>query len=812
MKFKTAIFTIAWITLAHFFTYAQQNLTLRGKIISTDGKAIDGATVYLFNAVDSALLKTAITDAAGSYLFEKLAAGKYRLRVIMIGYQNFKTGDFDLNQDQIFSTITLSASQVTLKEVNVNAIRPFVQQKIDRTVVNPESLLSNAGNTALEVLEKSPGVSIDQSGAISLKGQGVTIFIDDKPVYLTGSDLESYLRSLPSGSIDQIELMPNPPARYDAAGNGGVINIRTRRTKLKGFNGGINLSATQGKYTKTVNSFNFNYRAGQLNLFGTLAFNLTKAFTDLTINRRFEDQLGNVKANFIQQSYSKSPGNNNLAKIGADYYLSENSTVGLNISGIYNPYRKLADVNSRFSNAQHLTDSTVIAHNLQDQLFKNGSVNLNYRQKLNKNGSELIADVDYLAYQTNNDQEFNNSSYFPDGSLKINDLLKGKLPANIDILSAKTDFEHPFKDGLKLSAGLKSSLTKTDNIADYTYTTGGVSVIDYNKTNHFRYRENINAAYLNATKDLEKFSVQLGLRLENTISDGHQLGNLKKPDSTFSRTYTDLFPTIYLQYKLDTAEMNVLSINYGRRIDRPYYQNLNPFVSPIDKFTYYTGNPFLKPSFTNNIEVSHTYKHRITTTLSYSKTLDDVNETIEIVNGIYYSRPGNIGVITVKTLELNANLDLLKWLNLNFYGRLANIHSVSDFYTGLLDTQGTYVFIRPVFQVKLKKDWTLQLDGSYQSKLRSAQFDLGARGMINLAASKKISAKSNLKLVVNDLFYTFKNSGVINNLFQTKADWVNLSDTRTIVLSFGYRFGKTIAGQRKHNADGAAEEQNRVKN
>lgn len=812
MKLKIAALMVAWITFASTFAVAQSNLRLTGKITTIEGKSLEGASIYLLKAADSAVLKTAIADVNGAYQFEKIAIGSYRLTVMMIGYQTYKGAVFTLAEDKDIPSIALQAKPTTLNEVSVSAQRPFIEQKIDRMVVNPEALISNAGSTALDVLEKAPGVIVDQNGAVSLKGQGVTIFIDDKPMYLSGSDLESYLRSLSSASIDQIELMSNPPAKYDAAGNGGVINIRTKRTKIKGFNGAINLGYSQGSYGKTVNSFNFNYRNNKLNLFGNLGFNTNNGYSDLTINRHFEDAVGNLKSNFIQNSFNRQTAENYMSKIGADYYLSENSTLGINLTGIYNPAQRRTEVNSEFSNPQSIADSTIKAHNEQDQVFKNAGVNFNYRQKLNKNGRELTADFDYLNYYTNNNQEFNNNSYLSNGTLKNNDRLTGVLPAQINIFSAKTDYEHPFKNGLKLAAGLKSSYTETDNKADYFYSTKGITGPDYDKTNHFLYKENINAAYFNATKDYKKLAVQLGLRLENTVSNGHQLGNIKKADSTFKRSYTNLFPTVYLQYKLDTANINVFGINYGRRIDRPYYQDLNPFISPIDKFTYYTGNPFLKPSFTDNIQLSHTYKSRFMTTLSYSKTNNDVNETIEIVNGIYYSRPGNIGKTIVKTLSFNGSFDFAKWFSFNYYGEVANIHSVSDFYTGLLDTQGTYFFIKPVLQFKFPKDWTAQLDGVYQSKLRSAQFDLGARGRVNIAGSKKLSPSTTVKLVVNDMFYTLKNKGVINNLNQTKANWVNLNDTRTVVLSLSYRFGKAISGQRKHDANGAEDEQNRVKN
>jgi hypothetical protein len=812
MKLTITAFLAAWLFIAPIFVKAQSGLQLTGKVQSADKTALDGATVYLLKAQDSTLVKTALADATGNYSFQKLGSGDYRLSATMIGYQPYKSAAFTLQQNKIMEPIVLIISGTELKTVNVTAQRPFVEQKIDRTIVNPEALISNAGGTALDVLEKAPGVIIDQNGGVTLKGKGVTIFIDDKPTYLSGADLQNYLRSLSAAGIDQLELMTNPPAKYDAAGNGGVINIRTKRNKVKGFNGGLNLNYIQGKFARTNNNFNFNYRAGKLNVFGNLSYNYNNSFTDLTINRHFFDAAGNLLSNFMQNSYIRNTGTNRLAKIGADYYLSEKSTLGINLTGMYNTHHIATPVTSRFSNAANTPDSTVLADNNQRDKFRNLGANLNYRHQYKKDGPQLSADLDYLNYYTGNEQSFDNRSFLANGTPKGSDLLTGSLPANINIYSGKVDYEHPLTGGLKLAAGFKSSYIHTDNVADYFYTTGGTTTPDYGKTNHFLYKENINAAYLNTSRDFKRFSFQAGLRLENTVSDGHQLGNAQKADSSFRRNYTNLFPTIYLQYKADTAGRNTLSLNYGRRIDRPYYQDLNPFLSPLDKFTYYTGNPFLRPSFTDNIELSHTYNNRYTTTFSYSSTRDNVDETIEIVNGIYYSRPGNIGKYTEMTLSFDGSFDPVKWLNIQFHGHAAQIHTVSDFYTGTLDTKGTYYYVRPVFSFKTGKDWTLQLDGGYQSKITTAQFVIEGKGKINAAIAKKLSPAATIRLVVNDMFYTFKTNGTINNLSRTTANWTNINDSRNAVLSLSYRFGKTISDQRKHEANGAESEQNRVKN
>lgn len=810
MKFRIIALLFAWLITFSNFAAAQNSLTLSGQVNSNI--PLDGATVSLYRTADSVSVQTVITDAKGAFSLAHLKPGTYRVVVTMIGHSVYKGDSFQLNANIVLPVIRLYQTELALQEVRINSQKALIEKKIDRTVINVDAMISSAGSTVYEVLEKSPGIRIDQSGGVSLKGKGAVIFIDDKPANLSGADLESYLKSLPSSTVDQIELMTNPPAKYDAAGNGGIVNIRTKKSKLTGFNGGVNLSYVQGKYARTNNSFNFNYRYNKVNLFGNVGYAVINNYSDLDINRHFENINGEVVSNFLQNSFSRTTGQSYTSKAGMDYYLSEKTTFGIGLTGLYRPSKQKMFVKSIFTNAQNLTDSTVLADNREQNEFKNIGVNLNYRHLYDKKGRELTADIDYVNYKTQNDQSFDNNSYPKNGLPANNYLLTGSLPAGINIYSAKIDYSHPLKSGVKLETGLKTSYTQTDNIADYFYTVSQLTKPDYNKTNHFLYKEHINAAYVNANKDFNKLTVQAGLRLENTVSNGHQLGNAQKTDSTFKRNYTGLFPTLFLQYKLDTAGTNLLSMNYGRRIERPYYQDLNPFLSPIDKFTYYTGNPFLKPSYTNSIELSHTYKGKFTTSLSYGKSLDQVNETIEIVNGIYYSRPGNIGIATVKSLSFDGSFDLASWFNFHFYGELTNIHTVSAFYTGQLDTKGTFVYLKPILQFKAGKDWTIQLDGYYQSKVTNVQFVAGERNRMNVAIAKKLSASTTVKLVINDVFHSFVNSGIINNLTLTRADYHNVIDSRSGVLSLSYRFGKAISNLRKHEGNGAESEQNRVKN
>lgn len=785
---------------------------ISGQILGADSKGIESATAVLMRATDSAIVRTALTDADGRFAFEGMPKNAYRLQVTMTGYEIYSTHVQLDGPDVNLRPAQLKKQEKTLDAVVVTARKPFVEKKIDRTVVNVDALISNAGTTALEVLEKSPGILIDQNGAISLKGkQGVVVFIDDKPTYLSAADLQNYLRSLPSSALETIEIMTNPPAKYDAAGTGGVINIRTKKSKLKGFNGNLSVSYNQGKYARTNNSLNLNYRQNKFNFFANLSYNYQNSFNDLDINRRYKNADGSTQSFFMQNTYIRRKGDSYTGKVGMDFYQDAKTTWGIVLTGQSNH----GDVNknsvSNLLNAAGQKDSVIRALNTEKTTFQNAGINLNYRRQIDKSGHELTFDLDYINYKTGNDQLFDNTSYRADGSLKLQDYLRGALPSGIDIYSAKTDYTKPLKGGYQFSAGLKTSYTKTDNLAVYDYTINNVTSPDYDKSNHFIYKENINAAYVNMNKEFNRLSVQLGLRFENTISKGNQLGNAVKPDSSFSRDYNSLFPTVYVSYKLDSAANHQLGLNYGRRINRPVYRDLNPFISPLDKFTYYVGNPFLKPAFTDNIELSYTFKQRYTATLTYARTHDDVGETIEIVNGTYYSRPGNLSTVEIKSISIDAGQDFAKWLTVNLYTEITNIHSRSNFYTGQLNTSGTFWYIGPNAQFKFNKGWSAELSGMYRTDITTGQFISGGFGRVNTGVQKKLSPAATLKLSVNDIFYTQINKGIINNLALTDANYYNRFDTRQFVLTFSWRFGKTIADQRKHNATGAEAEQNRVR-
>lgn len=791
---------------------------ISGTVQTPDHQPLVSVVVSLLQVKDYSLIKTDITQADGSFEFVNLKDDSYQIAIDDPSYKSYISALLTVDDSTpILSlpTIVMDAQSAhALNEVVVKKKKPFVENKIDRTVVNVEAFLTAAGGDAMDVLEKSPGISVDQNGTITFKGKsGVQVFIDDKPTYLSGAELEAYLKSLPASTLDKIELMTNPPAKYDAAGSAGVINIVSKKSKAKGFNGSVTSRYSQGKRPQTRQGLNLNYLNDKVRVFGNIGYAYQNPVNDLFIYRRFKNTDESTKSQFYQNSFLRSQVNTTNAKVGMDYYASDRTTFGVGLTGILKSSRQKTDVQSVLTNASAVVDSTIIANNRENEKFKNGGINLNYRHDIDTIGQKITVDLDYLKYATTTNQQFKNFIYQPDHSMSSKDALKGDLPTDIAIYSLKADYAHPLPHQGAIEAGYKGSFSRTDNIADYRDIIGGNEVPNYDTSNHFKYDEIINAVYLNYNMSYKRFTFQTGLRLENTESKGHQLGNIEKPSSRFERNYTNLFPTVYVMYKMDSIGNHQLVVNYGRRINRPYFQDLNPFVSPLDKFTFYSGNPYLNSSFSDNYEFSYHYKEYFSTTLSYGKTSDDINETIEIKDEIYYSRPGNIGKSEYYSINVNADIPLAKWWSTNVYSELTYSKFHSKLYTEDLNSSGTFWYFMMNNSFKFQKDWSIELSGTYQTDVVSSQFILLSRSNINLGIQKKIlKGKGSLKLAGNDLFYSNLNHGIIKNLTLTDANWRNKADTRFVALTFTYGFGKSFQTKAQHEATGADSEKNRVKN
>ena len=679
-------------------------------------------------------------------------------------------------------------------------------------MVNVDASVTNVGSTAMEVLEKSPGISVDRDGNISLKGkQGVIILMDGKPTYLSGADLANLLRNMPASQLDQIEIMSQPSAKFDAAGNSGVLNIKTKRPKTNGFNGNISVGYTQGFYPKSNNSFAINSRKGKLNLFANYSYSYWKGFSEISILRRFRDRTTKqLTDEFDQTGRSTFEGQPHNLKLGADLFATKRTTFGVVLNGFYNERKgegnSLATIYDGSRNIVSYNDAV----SFNRDPWKNYSVNFNFRHVFDSTGREISADLDHVGYVTKSNQLSDNDSLTSEGISSGNPfILKGYLPSNIKIYTGKIDYAHPLKGGARFEAGVKVSSVKTDNDAQYT-TWDKVSnkwVADA-RSNHFLYDENINAAYVNYNKQLKKWGVQLGLRLENTIAKGKQLTN----NQTFERNYTQLFPTSYVSYKVN--EKNNLGLSYGRRIERPNYQDMNPFQYFLDRYTYREGNPYLTPQFSHNIEVSHNYKGQLNTSVNYTRTTDVINDVLvqNDTTKITFQTKKNIATRRNIGLAVSYNKPLTSWWTLNLFSNVFNNYFEGVVNGAMLNTQFTSYMFNASNQFKFKKGWSAEISGFYRSKtLETGLIVANPMGMFSIGGSKQVlKNKGTIRLNLRDPFYLQRFSGY------TKFDNIdavirNRWDNRQLSLNFTYRFGKNGNNIPQRKRSGASQdEQNRV--
>jgi outer membrane receptor protein involved in Fe transport len=813
-------FTLPVLALLISFSSLAQSTrgVASGRVKDENAKQVHSATVSLQRLKDSAILKFTATGKNGEFSFEDLVEGSYRVLITSIGYEKESSTSFTIsetNKTVLIPDIILHEAAKGLSAVTVVTKKPFIETRIDKTIVNVEASPTSAGATALEVLEKSPGVSVDNDGNISLRGKaGVTIMVDGKPTYLSATDLTNMLKNMPASALDQIEIMTNPSAKYDAAGNSGVINIKTKKGKADGFNGNIMASFTTSIYKsinavyfipKTQNGITFNYRKNKFNFFGNYNPNQYKGKSLLEITRRKIGPSGETQGyNDVETKFAFGNFNHTL-KLGADFFADKKNTFGVVLSGFNFAGHPTPVTSTTSSDASHLPLATIVTYTKNHINFRNYTANFNYRHVFDTAGTEITADVDYIGYE--NVSKMTLTSEFYDGNgIKSPDslMLKGRLPASINIFSFKSDYVHPFKNG-RIEAGIKSSFVKNDNLVDYERRDINKNWIPDARSNHFVYNENINAAYVNVNKQLKKWALQGGLRLENTIAKGYQFNN----DSTFKRNFTNLFPSAFISYALD--EKSSLTVSYSRRITRPNYQDLNPFTYFLDTLSYRKGNPFLLPQFTHNFELSHSFKGKLITTLNYNSTTHVISQIIKPDGDILYLTSENVASFKNFGIAFTAPLPITKWWNSNTFVNVYNNHYTGIYANKPLDLQFTSFMINMTQTFTVKKGFTVEVSGFYRAKTVEQLNISEPMYVISAGAQKQVlQGKGTLRLNLRDPFWMQRYKG------KTEYDIVdarisNKWDNRQVTASFTYRFGKSAQQnqQRRHNS-ATQDEQNRV--
>jgi len=808
LKFAATCF-ISFLLMAES-TYGQTPKTTSNTfsilVLTEKGQPVDGATVKLLK--DSLAVKTMVSDATGKAAFTSIADGAYTFSINFTGYAKQTTGRYIFPSAINSATVTLMPSSTQLQQVNIRGNKPYIEQKQGKVVVNVEASVTNVGATVLEVLEKSPGVTVDRNGGISLQGKpGVLVMIDDKPTYLGAADLNNLLSSMSSSQVDQIELMVNPPAKYDASGNAGIINIKTKKNRAKGFNGVLNLSAGQGVYSKSGDNLALNYRSGKFNTFFNYNLTLIGYFTNIYALRKYYDDNGALTAMLEQPGYLKGNYSNNTIRSGFDYDVTPKTTLGI-VIGTTLIHRTGDDIDrASWLDPAGALDSSITTVNKNDNHFRNISLSLNAAHKITAN-QDITMDATYLHYSIPSMQNFDDQR---PGAGGYDELSRGNIPETINIASGKVDYTlRPGKNST-FQTGWKSSYSKTDNSALYQNFDGVNWVEDDTKSNHFIYNEHIDALYSDFETKLGSLSVQAGLRYEHTGYNANQLGNALQKDSAFSRNYGGFFPSGFISYPTDSA--NSFTFSAGRRIDRPAFQNLNPFYFIINKYTYQTGNPYILPQYSWNLSLSHQYKSLLTSTISYSDIKNYFSQLFLNYpeTGILLYSQGNVGHTYNVGLSEALALSPVNWWSFNFQA-VFNHKKLAGFNGNNYSSSINQLNLNLSNSFTIAKTWSAEITGFYTPGARNdIQELLYPTGQLSAGISKPVMKKrATLKFSVRDIFYTNAMEGLTQ--FPNATEYFKEKrDTRVYTLSFSYRFGKSYKTV-KRGENSASDEADRVGN
>jgi hypothetical protein len=813
MKNLYKISLILCLFLAATTGFAQTNPkpNISGVILDESKKPADYVTVVLFKASDSSVVKTAFTDPNGTFSFNVPTKGSYYYKASNMGYKTLKSKTIVLaedNQKIDFGTAQLAASTQNLKDVNVAVTKPLIERKMDKIVMNVSNSSIMTGSTALEVLQKAPGVTVDQNDKISMMGkQGVLIQLDGKQTYMSSADVANLLRNMQSSEIESIELITNPSSKYDASGNSGIINIKTKKSKSGGTNGSMNGTAGYGKNFRANAGLNLNHRTQKLNLFGNYNYGKNERENRIDIDRISN---GNPDTYFMQVGSSLRKQQNNNFKAGLDYFIDKKNTIGVLVNGYFNHGTEASVNNTLIGPSFQKVDSTLVSNTLQTNKYNNISYNLNYKSVLDTAGSEISADVDYSRYNGNDGSNYDNDYLFPNGD-RIRPIVytRNNTPSIIDIKAFKVDYNVSLSKTVKLEAGVKSSWVKTDNDLQAEEFVNNSWRNDVRRSNQFIYDENVNAAYTNLNKQFKNTSVQIGLRVEQTNSKG----NLITTNTVVERGYWDFFPTLFVQQTL--SKNNQLGFSYSRRIDRPSYDALNPFIYYLDQFTYSKGNPFLNPQYTNNFELSYTLLQKYMLSIGYSRVNDVIMEVLlpDTAQKALYQTNANIAQNISYNANLNIPVQITKWWQAN---NNLNVFYLSfrapDLAGNALKTGKTSFQFKTQQTFTIMSGFTAELSGSYESPLDYGTFSIRPRYSIDAGLSKALfNKKASLKLALSDVFNTYKTN--LSSIYSGLTYEVRQKNESQVGrITFTYRFGKNEIKPARRRSTGTESEQGRMKN
>lgn len=787
------------LLLVPFPLLAQQKIN--GMVNDDQGKPLDAATVTL--SQNGQVLSSQLADM-GKFTFSNLNQSPYQLSVSLIGYKSL-VRIFNLPKDSL--NINLQNESRQLNEVSVTFKKPTIERKIDRVIFNVENSIMASGGTLWEAINRAPGVQTTSNGAVKANNKGATVYMDGKPVRLSGDDLTAYLQSIPSDQIAKIEVMPNPSARYEAQG-GAVINIVSKKSKADGFNATLSGAYTRGEMNRYTGNGVFNYRKDRLNVFGSYGYSDRDIKRHLDSYTIFERPGSYAYWDAVRESVNKSKTSNYT--IGADYNLTGKQVFGLLVTGNNSVNTGYSNgMTSIYNNYQSIADSVLRTTSNSRGNGSQYSFNLNYKIQLDSSGRSLNVDLDYAPFNKDNTQNLGNLTYLSDGRLSSAPY-QVSYPSSqkINIWSGKIDYDYHAGKLWTLESGLKYTGTVSENVFDFYNVASGMPVADLSRSDRFKYTENTSAAYTSIAGATAKWTFKGGLRAEYTHTEGLSLSL----DAINTRNYLRIFPTVFLSYK--ASENNEFGFAYSKRIERPDYRQLNPAKSYSSPYSYWSGNPFLRPGIVHDLRFTYTLHQNYTFAAVYTQN-DDLASNVTVqdnINKTFFDTQQNIGSIKDIGVELSSVHHLAPWWEINNiaqgYYRTQSSAQPGNSY----NYQQFYCYLRTdhALTIDQRSGWKAEIGAWYTSAVQQGTLRIDRTYDLSAGVSKPLFNKQGtLRFSAADILngnpyrILIDNNGQNNGIYQK-------NDTRTFTVSFSYKLGKSINAARKRST--ASEEEKKRAN
>lgn len=773
--------------------------TVSGKVSGPDQQPAEFAVVTLLNASDSSLVKGAITTADGAFLLENLPPGNFLLTVSMTGFSKKWEGPFTLSENQQLElpALTLETSK-EMNAVTITSAQPLFVQKPGMLVMNVENSPVRMSGTAFDLLKKAPGVFVDQNSNISLKGKaGVQVYVDGKNTFLNGEQLANYLQTIPASDVVRVEIISNPSAKYDAEGNAGVINIITQKGSRQGWNGSVYGGCTQGKLTRSFTGVSFNYGKPKYNIYGKYDFGTPWRIEDHNIKKSINYE--NNTSYFTQRTLITLNPVVNTARVGIDFTPNANTTWGLRVDGS----RDVEKI--RTSNESTITQDTDTMRLTQENKLHGRFSNLGggayFRHTIDTLGQEISASADYLLYYDRTNETYDLNFTDPNSNYVAPAQQRSSSSNDIPIYVGQVDYTKPFGKKFRLETGVKSSYVETKNALLFEILTGSSWGKDTTRSNTFTYKEQINAAYVNGSLSLDKWEIMAGLRAEQTNSDGIS----PTMNQEVKRSYLEFFPSLFITQKINRK--NTLNYSFSRRINRPDYESLNPFLFYLDQFTYKAGNPFLQPEIAWNAEASYGYNDFLFLEASVSRrtqAMTDISRQVDST-AIIYQTTVNLNTVDMAYIGGSVSHNITKWWINEANVRFTYARYRSDLYGTAFDNHNIAFNADATETFLLNKGWKVQLSGWYQGPMYYGIFLFHPMGGVDLAVSKNFfDNKLQCSLTGADLFHT-QLMNIDVNYDQQDIHVHHISDTQTLTLRLRYNFGNAKAARKSQFKSGADE-------